>query len=317
MHLIKFAPKYDDYVWGGNAFEKKLGRDVGELARIAESREICDRPEHESIVCEGGAFSGMNIRELLEKHAAEIMGARFKKESRFPLVVKWLDCNQKLSIQVHPSRNAAAILESEEKSEFWYFAQVAENAEYIAGFSGTPHPKMALEKIERGEVDSSFFKIRKSHKGESIFIYSGCVHALCEGNLVLEIQQNSSTTYRLFDWNRLGADGKPRQLHIGEALESADISKPAPEPVFDDGKTSQILCENEFFTIRSQILKNGEFLRFDSNQQPRIISLVEGGALESENGNVLAFENALLPFASEFNFKAQGNCKVLITENFA
>lgn len=316
MKLIKFIPKYDDYVWGGSAFAKELGREVGKMSRIAESREICDRPEHESLVDDNGILKGTNIRHLLEKYPNEIMGPRFKKGERFPLIVKWLDCNQKLSLQVHPSQKAAAILESEEKSEFWYFARVEKNAEYIAGFSEKFDPKTAREKMRAGEIDESLFNVRKSHEGEGAFIYSGCIHALCEGNLVLEIQQNSNTTYRLFDWNRVGADGKPRPLHLKEALESIDILKPAPAPVFDNSSAQQIMCENEVFTIRRQDLSDGEILRIAPNEKVRIISLIKGDALESENGNILPFESALLPYCAEFNFKAKGKCKILITENF-
>ena len=221
MKFIKFKPVYFERIWGGDKMESLLGRDVGaHSAPIGESWEITDRPEAVSVAV-GGEFDGMEISQILKVRPEYIMGGEWR--GRFPVLVKWIDAAQALSIQVHPSRGTAKILNAESKNENWFIAQADAGASIIAGFKDfveNPDAKLLAD----GAWLREHLRQMPVEAGESIFIRGGCVHAIGAGNLILEIQENSDTTYRRYDWDRAGSDGKPRALHIEQSAVCADFS---------------------------------------------------------------------------------------------
>jgi mannose-6-phosphate isomerase len=272
-----------------------------------------DRPEAQSVV-RSGPHKGANLRDLLEKHAADIMGPDWPAGKPFPILVKWLDCRERLSLQVHPPVAVAASLKGEPKTENWYIADTAPGAQLIVGLKkGVTRASFEKAIIEQS-VESCVHKFRVA-EGDSILVQSGQVHAIDAGNLILEIQQNSDTTYRVYDWGRAGLDGKPRTLHVSEALKCIQWDDFEPTPV-RAAPTSAVIADCDEFMIRRVVFGPGEKINFEARQQPRLLSVVSG-SLQIGGCKLGRGDNALLPFAAEFKAVADEPGIMLVTENFA
>lgn len=319
--LLKFAPLYQQRVWGGRGLGQALGRVLPTGGPIGESWEIVDRPEAQSVVT-GGQFAGRTLRQLIETYAIELMGPGWPRERRFPVLVKWLDCRDRLSVQVHPPAAVAVELGGESKTENWYFFQTEPGASVLAGLQPGIDAKKFARALEDGDVEKCMCR-HSTHAGDSLFIRSGVMHAIEAGNVILEIQQNSDTTYRVYDWGRVGLDGKPRALHVRESLAClAANTAPTPQLVRGSAKATE-LAECPEFRITRRQLAAGEALHFAAREQPRILSVVEGGlrAANADVGNLAAGtlgcgDNVLLPYATEFTFAAAEKATVLITDQF-
>jgi mannose-6-phosphate isomerase len=240
------------------------------------------------------------------------------------MLVKWLDCRERLSLQVHPPATLAEELRGESKTENWYIAHTAAGAQLIVGLKrGVTREDFARAVADRTvEACVHHFPVAA---GDSILVRSGQVHAIDAGNLILEIQQNSDTTYRVYDWGRAGLDGKPRQLHIAESLRSIQWDEVEPAPV-RASPTSGVIADCPEFRIRRVVLGPGERLRISAHEEPRLLSVVsgqvslqgEGGGGKRTGGKVLECgENVLLPYAGSFTFGAAATTILLLTENFA
>lgn len=309
MKPIVFKPIYQERVWGGTDFKAKLGReDLPAGKVIGESWEMVDRPEAQSMT-----EDGRSIRDLIEADPEAIMGAGWQPEWPFPILVKWLDCQEKLSLQVHPPAAIAPDLNGEPKTENWYVADATREATLMAGLKAG----VTREQFEQGLKDGSLEELVHGFSvqaGESIFIPSGRLHAIGGGNLILEIQQNSDTTYRVYDWGRVGLDGMPRDLHIEETLRSTDFNDFEPTTVKPEGN-SQVLAESDVFDLARRSLSAGEVIRFEAGQ-PRILSVVSGTLLEADGIELKRGDNALLPACASYEFKSARESVILITENF-
>ncbi len=315
MNHILFKPLYQERVWGGRAFDCHFGRKLPEDRRIGESWEIVDRTEANSVAV-SRPFAGQTLREILEQHAGSIMGPGWEPTRPFPILVKWLDCQERLSLQVHPPASKAKALGGEPKTENWFIAAASEDAAVLAGLKPGV-TRESFEKALREEQLEALVCRLPCRSGDSLFVPSGRLHAIDAGNLILEIQQNSDTTYRVYDWGREGLDGKPRQLHIEASLESIDFGDVAPELIHSEG-SRQTLVEAEEFTLRRLTLAKGESLEFVAHRQPRILSLISGALKDSVRKDVLqAGDNALLPYAGAFAYTAEENTTLLVTEAFA
>jgi len=209
---LHFRPLYQERVWGGRNFESKLGRTLPENKVIGESWEVVDRSEAQSVVAEG-PHAGKSLRELIREDPVAIMGEGWDPERPFPILVKWLDCQERLSLQVHPPADVAPRLGGEPKTENWYVADATEGAGLIVGLRRGVTREAFEKAIHDSTLESLVHRFPVS-AGDSILVQSGRLHAIDAGNLILEIQQNSDTTYRVYDWGRVGLDGTPRQLHI-------------------------------------------------------------------------------------------------------
>lgn len=311
--ILRFQPLYQERVWGGNALAAVFDRTLPSANPIGESWEVVDRAEAQSVVKEG-AHAGASLRDLLRKHTAAIMGPEWPAERPFPILVKWLDCRERLSLQVHPPAAVAEGLGGEPKTENWYIADTAPGAQLIVGLK-TGVTRAAFEKaIIEQNVEDCVHKFRVA-EGDSILVHSGQVHAIDAGNLILEIQQNSDTTYRVYDWGRAGLDGKPRKLHVSEALKCIQWDDFEPAPV-RAAPTSAVIADCEEFLIRRVVLQPGDKIEFAAKQQPRLLSMVSGSL--KIGGVVLGRgDNALLPYAGGFKAVAEHPGIMLITENFA
>jgi mannose-6-phosphate isomerase len=321
--LLRFLPIYQERVWGGRALAKALGRELPAGDPIGESWEVVDRPEAQSIV-DGGAHHGRSLRHVLEKHRSEVMGPAWPAGRPFPILVKWLDCRERLSLQVHPPPEVAAEFGGEPKTENWYIAETVPGAELIVGLRRGVTRGQFEQAIREKTVEHTVHHFRVA-AGDSILVHSGQVHAIDAGNLILEIQQNSDTTYRVFDWGRVGLDGRPRELHIAESLRSIDWNDFEPAPV-RGAPTSGVIANCAAFSIRRAVLGAGERLHLRAGEQPRLISVVSGSVRASANGTgsrtpfgprLARGDTVLAPLAGAFTFAAEATSILLVTENFA
>ncbi|OIO60337.1 MAG: mannose-6-phosphate isomerase [Verrucomicrobia bacterium CG_4_10_14_3_um_filter_43_23] len=316
MDCILFDPLYKERVWGGDKFAHFLGRELPGVKKIGESWEIVDRAEDQSVVV-NGEFKGLSLRELLKNHAPRVMGSHWDNTKPFPVLIKWLDCQEKLSLQVHPPADIARELGGEPKTENWYIADAAPGALLMAGLKkGTKRADFEAA-LSENNLESCIHEI-KVIKGDSLFVPSGRFHAIGAGNLILEIQQNSDTTYRVYDWGRVGLDGKPREMHVQEALTSIDFNDFEPEVVHpDESQKVALLADAEIFNIeRVRLAEEDPAMIFPRGEQPRILSVVAGAIAVNDHAYPIG-TNILLPYAGEFRLKAASpSATILITSNF-
>ena len=245
---LTFEPLYMERVWGGRRLESMFGKQLPRHGRIGESWEIVDRPEAQSVV-QSGPLRGKTLHELWTQHRAEVFGEA-SAAPRFPLLVKLLDAQEKLSLQVHPPAEVAKKLGGEPKTEFWYVAHADAEAELFVGLRTATSMEKFEEALNSGTVAEQVHSIRVQ-AGDAMFLPAGRFHAVGAGNLLVEIQQNSDTTYRVFDWNRTDDHGKPRPLHIAEALQSIDFNDARPELVRAQG---ELLVRHELFEVQKWLL---------------------------------------------------------------
>ena len=232
-------------IWGGRRLESRFGKSRPPQAKIGESWEIVDRPEAQSVVARN-PFKGKTLHELWTKHRSAIFG-EVPDAPRFPLLIKLLDAHEKLSLQVHPPEQVARKLGGEPKTEFWYVAAADPGAELFLGFREPITRTTFKETLRNGTVMDYVHNIA-ANAGDAVFLPAGRVHAVGAGNLLIEIQQNSDTTYRVFDWNRTDpTSGKQRQLHVEQAIQCIDFEDVQPKLIEADG---ELLVSNSLFEIQ-------------------------------------------------------------------
>ncbi len=221
LYPFTFQPIFKERPWGGRSLERLYRKPLPPAALIGESWEVADRPGDATTIA-NGPLAGRDLRWLMEHRASELLGRVRAQNGRFPLLIKILDARRTLSVQVHPPPSEAARLGGEPKTEMWYVADAAPGAELYAGLKAGVTSESFAAKIQTGQVAECLHRLRVE-QGDAIFLPSGRVHAIGAGLVIFEIQQNSDTTYRVFDWNRSGLDGKPRALHIPESLACIDF----------------------------------------------------------------------------------------------
>jgi len=236
-----------------------------------ESWEVVDREAELSVVA-GGEFDGMTLGALWAEHRAEVFGVRAPDGERFPLLVKILDAADDLSIQVHPPVAVAAELGGEPKTEMWYIAAAEPGAALYVGLKAGVSRESFERGIAEGTTAAQVHRI-EPQAGEFIFIPSGRLHAIGAGLLIYEIQQNSDTTYRVFDWNRVGLDGNPRDLHVAESLRCIDFDDVEPVMGIADGETL-VACPQ--FKVQRWQLRAGVPRACGGNGDFAIVAVVEG-----------------------------------------
>lgn len=277
MEPLKFIPVYQTRVWGGRTLETKYQRPLPDDQPYGESWEISDRSEAQSIV-DGGPFSGKTLHHLWTHHRKELFGDGLQGD-RFPLLIKILDCRDDLSIQVHPPAPVARELGGEAKTEMWYIADAVPDSKLYVGFKEGVTRETFETALQDGSVEEIVHAI-SPEIGESIFLESGRLHAIGAGFLIFEIQENSDTTYRVFDWNRTGLNGKPRDLHVQESLKSINFDDTEPSMDIPQGNT---LASCPLFTVEKHTLASGQSC-LSSDHSFAIISIIRG-SLHSPEGS--------------------------------
>jgi mannose-6-phosphate isomerase len=304
LYPLIFLPIFKERVWGGREIERLYGKKLPPGAPIGESWEISDRPGDAGVIA-NGPLAGKDLRWLMENHARELLGdAKPAGQNRFPLLCKILDAREKLSLQVHPPADRAAGLGGEPKTEMWFIADAAPGAELYVGLKRGVTRAEFEKKIQTGEVAGCFHRI-PVRAGDAMFLPSGRVHAIGAGLVIFEIQQNSDTTYRVFDWNRVGLDGKPRELHVAESLASIDFNDFEPALVQSkfagDEIKSRPLVNSPLFSVEALEMKTGAV----STLKPRKLQIVAvvHGRLEIKSGsasvNLAAGQFCLVPASLE------------------
>jgi len=300
LYPLIFHPIFKERVWGGREIEKLFGKKLPS-GQIGESWEISDRPNDESVII-NGAFAGKTLRWLMEKFPRELLGdAKPAAENRFPLLIKILDAREKLSLQVHPPANKAVELRGEPKTEMWFIAAAEPGAELFVGLKRGVTRAEFEKKIQSGEVADCFHRV-PVRAGDTMFLPSRRVHAIGAGLVIFEIQQNSDTTYRVFDWNRVGLDGKPRELHVAQSLASIDFSDFEPKLVSekfsgDEKIKSRPLIRDPLFNVEHLELKSGATAKL-KGQKLQIIAAVSGRIEvkgDSETANLSGGQFCLIP----------------------
>ena len=315
LYPLSFHPIFKERVWGGRNLERLYQKPLPPTVPIGESWEITDRPEGISVIA-NGPLAGKTLRWLMENHGPELLGAPIEQPStpraetagrkpasgaRFPLLIKILDAQDTLSVQVHPPPAVAAKLGGEPKTEMWYIAEAAPGAELFVGLKRGVTRAEFERRIQDGTV-AQCIPALKVKAGDVMFLPSGRLHAIGAGNIIFEIQQNSDTTYRVFDWNRPGLDGKPRQLHVQEALASIDFNDVEPRLIqsrYNRNPNMKVryLVNDLLFRVDACQVRRGQRFYLQS-ESAQIIALLSGRLMMNGGGEELqlrAGQVALLP----------------------
>jgi len=279
LYPLTFHPIFKERVWGGREIERLYGKKIPAGRLIGESWEISDRPGDESVIA-NGKFAGKSLHWLMENFSRDILGdTKPTNKNRFPLLIKILDAREKLSLQVHPPAGKAAELKDEPKTEMWFIADAAPGAELFVGLKRGVTRAEFEKKISDGSVAECFHHV-PVRAGDTMFLPSGRVHAIGGGLVIFEIQQNSDTTYRVFDWNRVGLDGQPRELHIAQSLASIDFNDFEPKLAGgnfagnDKIKSRPLVCD-KLFKVENLELKPGAAVKLKEHKL-QIVAAVSG-----------------------------------------
>jgi mannose-6-phosphate isomerase len=265
IYPLYFKPVLKNYLWGGRNLEK-LGRNLPEGEKVAESWEIAAHEDGMTTV-KNGPYAGKSLADLLLLLGEDLVGRNNQwaiKRGKFPLLVKLIDANRPLSVQVHPHDDYAMAHEKNElgKSEMWVVLDAEPDAEIVYGMNAKVIPEEFRKAIENGTLEQYLRRI-PIRTGDHVCVPAGTLHAILDGVIIAEIQQNSNTTYRVYDWNRLGDDGSPRALHVDKAIDVVDFDQvncklPSPKALKSgNGWTAEALCENQYFTTERYRLQKG------------------------------------------------------------
>jgi len=313
VYPLLFVPVYKEYLWGGDRIGRFFKRPACP-AVCAESWEISDRPDGMSVIS-NGMLSGASLHQVIEQMPEAILGPG-KHQEIFPLLIKLIDAGQRLSVQVHPDEKTAEILGGEAKTEMWYILAAKTGAKIFAGLKNNIAPHDFEKAIKENTVDGLLNAIPVK-EGDAIYIPGGTIHAIGEGCLILEIQQNSNTTYRVYDWNRVDKNGNPRELHVAQALKAINWNNTPVEVIRSGdgchakGNHIEKIVSCPFFTASRIDLKIRETVKNPCHTF-NIIFLASGTAVIEANGSVQrlsAGNTCLLPAAiKEYSlFPEQGD----------
>lgn len=301
---IRFEPILKRLIWGGRRLGTVLGKPIGEGDDYAESWEVADHRQGQSLVA-SGPLAGQSLNELVRTRGEELLGPAIVQRYRdqFPLLVKFIDARQSLSVQVHPDDEQGRRLANDNgKTETWVVLHAEPGSLIYSGLRSGVNRQMFSEALESGEVEPLLHRF-EAQPGDSILIPAGTVHAIGAGVLLAEVQQMSDATFRVFDWNRVGNDGKPRPLHIAEALESIDFNRGPVDPLtpqalpFASG-TREALASCPYFALERLRLTASATVGADDRSRMTLLIGLQGRAEITYQGNFYPLERGdtlLLP----------------------
>ena len=315
MKILKLTPAIKDYIWGGTRLSKEFDM-VSFTDRQAEAWVLSCHEAGHSIV-ENGEYKGKTLSEVIAEKGKGCLGTNCEKFSFFPILIKLIDARDNLSVQVHPDNEYAMRVEGEYgKTEAWYIMDCDEGAEIIYGFKKDISKEEFRKSIENNTLLEHVNRV-KVKKGDIFFIESGTLHAICKGILLAEVQQNSNTTYRVYDYGRL-QNGKPRELHVEKAIDvtttkSIDASgKPMGETVKKDGFSETLLTSCELFTMKRLDIEEKATVVADSTSFVSLVALEGNGVVMHGDTCVTLYkgESLFIP-ASYGEVEILGNLTVL------
>lgn len=305
LYPLLFEPVLKDYIWGGRNLEKTLGRILPDEGVIAESWEIAAHEDGATVVI-NGAFAGQSLIAVNQELGVDLVGRRSAwalERGKFPLLVKLLDAQDKLSVQVHPGDKYALAHEGNElgKTEMWVVLQAQPAAEIILGVRRGTTPQLFRDAVEESTVEHYLHHL-KVKAGDFVCVPSGTLHAILGGVLIAEIQQNSNTTYRVYDWGRT-SEGRARPLHLAKALDVINFNVvepqlPAPELIETSPQAQRsLLCTNQYFITEKIVLApGGEFIGELNGETLEIWGVIDG-EIEVNDTHLEAVRFTLLPAA--------------------
>lgn len=316
MDILKLKPVFKDYIWGGERLRSDFGFESN-LDKLAEGWMLSCHKDGKNII-EGGEYNGIPLDELIAQFGKEaIVGTRSLDFPYFPVLIKLIDAKDNLSIQVHPDNEYAQRVEGEfGKTEIWYVLDAADDAELIYGFKNKISSDEFVKAIKENTLIDVLNRV-KVKKGDLFFIEAGTVHAIGKGTLVAEIQQNSNTTYRVYDYGRVGADGKPRELHIDKAIDVSKTEppkydiKPAGTPVDNGNYIETLLTKCDLFTVNHYDIKNELSLSTDEKSFNHILVINGNGRIN--NTEFKKGDSFFVP-ANYGNYTISGESEIIITE---
>lgn len=317
------APAGKDYLWGGIRLREDFRKDIP-LEPLAETWECSTHPDGLSVAA-SGIHAGSTLKEILDNHP-EYLGSHPTYQEGLPILIKFIDAQEDLSVQVHPDDAYAARYENGSlgKTEMWYIVDTEQDARIAYGFRHDMTREALGKSLRDGSIEKHLQQVRVE-KDEVFFIQSGTVHALGAGTLVAEVQECSNITYRMYDYGRIGKDGKTRPLHLEKALEVADLSgSDAPrQPMrvlkYKRGIATELLCRCSYFQVERMLVNTEhcrEMARYQTQENSfQVFLCLKGcGSLFAENGEYLNFfkgDCIFLP-ARSVPVKIHGSAQMLV-----
>ncbi len=305
---VKLTPAFKDYLWGGTKLKTEYNK-ASDLDIVAESWELSTHKDGQSIVATG-QYAGLTLSDMIEQCGHGILGSNAQKFDYFPILIKFIDAKDNLSVQVHPDDTYSLAHNGEYgKTEMWYILECEEGASLYYGFNQT----LTKEEFRRHIEDNTLLSVLNKvpvKKGDVFFIPAGTVHAIGKGIVICEIQQNSNTTYRVYDYGRRDAQGNTRPLHIEQAITVSALS-PAPEIHKAGG---DILASCQYFTVRKISLNGEKNINIDTGCFHSII-VTDGGCILSMHGKALALQKGDSVFipAQDNSYTLEGMAEIILS----
>lgn len=316
------TPAGKDYLWGGNRLKTEFNKEI-DLVPLAETWECSTHPDGPSVIVTG-RHAGKTLAELLKEHP-EYLGKHPGTEGELPVLIKFIDAKKNLSVQVHPDDDYARKYENGQlgKTEMWYVMDAAPDAQLVYGFNHDITKEQLRQSLKDGTVEKYLQKV-KIQKDDVFFIEAGTVHAIGAGALIAEIQESSNLTYRLYDYNRVGKDGKLRKLHIDKALAVANL-KSSSEPrqplrllKYKKGSATELLCRCKYFQVERYLLNTESSRKLVEFQTAgdtfEVFLCLDGcGVVFMEDGNSMNFFKGDCIFvpANSLSMKFHGKAQFL------
>ena len=314
MGILKLTAPCKDYLWGGNRLREEYGK-KSDADKIAESWELSCHKDGESVIA-NGKDEGKTLTQYIAENKSAL-GTNCDRFEYFPILIKLIDAKDNLSVQVHPNNDYAMRVEGEYgKTEMWYIVDCNDDAKLIYGFE----KEISRDEFAKRIEENTLLEVTNNvpvRKGDVFFIEAGTLHAIGSGILIAEIQQNSNTTYRVYDYGRVGADGKPRQLHVEKAVEVTELCPPKydtkPEGSAEkiDGGEKTLLRSCEYFNV-NKIKVDGEVTLSATEKSFNSILVLDGqgevGGIKAEKG-----DSFFIPAGFD-NYNVKGNLEIIVTD---
>ncbi|MGN0624563.1 MAG: type I phosphomannose isomerase catalytic subunit [Oscillospiraceae bacterium] len=316
MAILKLKPAFKDYIWGGTRLRDDFGKDC-DFDKVAESWELSCHKDGNSVVAEG-EFAGLTLAEYIEKSGKGVLGSDCEKFENFPILIKLIDAKDNLSVQVHPNNDYAMRVEGEYgKTEMWYIVDCDPGATLLYGFKH----EISKDEFAQRIADNTLLEVTNAvpvKKGDVFFIEAGTLHAIGKGILIAEIQQNSNTTYRIYDYGRVGNDGKPRELHVEKAKDVTALcpAKAYPETPVEkmDGYTSKLLSSCDYFTTYALDVADKAVLDADEKSFNSILILEGEGQIVGDDVVKFRKGDSIFVAAGTGKYAIDGACKAILTK---
>ncbi|MEG1475015.1 MAG: type I phosphomannose isomerase catalytic subunit [Longicatena sp.] len=319
MAMIRLKPAFKDYLWGGTKLKESYNKKT-DLDIVAESWELSTHKDGQSIV-DSGEHAGMLLGEYVESLGKEALGTKCEVFDRFPMLIKFIDAKGNLSIQVHPDNEYGLRVEKEYgKTEMWYILDAEEGASLYYG----TNKEITKEEYRQRIENDTILEVLKSvpvQKGDVFFIAAGTIHTICAGIVTCEIQQNSNITYRVYDFGRVGKDGKPREQHIEKAIEVSNLKplesdfKPCGAVQDYTTHTCAMMATCDYFTTFIYDVKTTCDVEVLADSFASIVIVDGSGSIENEE-TLLSLNkgDSFFISANSGNVKIKGNCRFILSK---